>query len=177
MLPSKRQQSYSKVFKADLFGLMFLSMKIGKRKTILWSGTKGRQKILLVRWDRPSPYTQKNPPKNHSTLHSTIYSFVYKQFGAERFDAQTFQQLVTTRLQILDCDGFIFSHPYPSAHIHRQIFFAIPKLFFPKSWIFFTICAGKVCYKVCNMYYKVCNMRYKVSNMCYKLCNKNFLIG
>ena len=23
---------------------MFLSMKIGKRKTILWSGTKGRQK-------------------------------------------------------------------------------------------------------------------------------------
>ena len=58
----------------------------------------------------------------------------------------------------------------------RRIFFATPKLFFPKSVIFFTICAEKVCYKVCNMYYKVCNMRYKVSNMCYKLCNKNFLI-
>ena len=50
-------------------------------------------------------------------------------------------------------------------------------MFFSKSVIFFTICAEKVCYKVCNMYYKVCNMRYKVSNMCYKVCNKNFLIG
>ena len=62
------------------------------------------------------------------------------------------------------------------SQILRRIIFAIPKLFFPKSWIFFTICAEKVCYKVRNMYYKVCNMRYKVSNMCYKLCNKNFLI-
>lgn len=44
LLPSKRQQSYSKVFKADLFGLMFLSMKIGKRKTILKSRTKRRPK-------------------------------------------------------------------------------------------------------------------------------------
>ena len=57
------------------------------------------------------------------------------------------------------------------------MFFAIPELFVPNSVIFFTICAEKVCYKVCNMYYKVCNMRYKVSNMCYKLSNKNFLIG
>ncbi|MDY5452738.1 MAG: hypothetical protein SPG28_07635 [Alloprevotella sp.] len=110
LLPSKRQQSYSKVFKADLFGLMFLSMKIGKHKTILWSGTKGRQKILLVRWDRPSPYTQKNPPKNYSTLHSTIYSFVYKHFNAERFEAQTFQQPVT-KYRVMT--GLFFSRPLP----------------------------------------------------------------
>ena len=56
------------------------------------------------------------------------------------------------------------------------MFFAIPELFVPNSVIFFTICAEKVCYKLCNMYYKVCNMRYKVSNMCYKVCNKNFLL-
>ncbi len=66
----------------------------------------------------------------------------------------------------------------------RQIFFYVRKKNFPNPVIFFTICAEKVYYKVCNMYYKlcnmyykVCNMRYKVSNMCYKLCNKNFLIG
>ena len=49
-------------------------------------------------------------------------------------------------------------------------------MFFPKSLTFFTICAEKVCYKLCNMYYKLCNMCYKVSNMYYKVCNKNFLI-
>ena len=43
--------------------------------------------------------------------------------------------------------------------------------------IFFTICAEKVCYKVCNACYKVSNTCYKVCNTCYKLCNKNFLIG
>ena len=50
-------------------------------------------------------------------------------------------------------------------------------MFFPLRLTFFTICAEKVCYKVCNTYYKVCNMYYKVSNMRYKLCNKNFHIG
>ena len=34
LLPSKRQQSYSKVFKADLFGLMFLIRKGQKNKPI-----------------------------------------------------------------------------------------------------------------------------------------------
>ena len=43
--------------------------------------------------------------------------------------------------------------------------------------IFFTICAEKVYYKVCNACYKVSNTCYKVCNTCYKLCNKNFLIG
>ena len=75
-------------------------------------------------------------------------------------------------------DGFIFlSSPTLPSIIKGRYFFAIPETFLPKSLIFFTICAEKVCYKVCNMCYKVCNMRYKVSNMCYKLCNKNFLIG
>ena len=54
---------------------MFLSMKIGKRKTILWSGTKGRQKILLVRWDRPSPYTQKKIPQK--TIQPFILLFIH----------------------------------------------------------------------------------------------------
>ena len=49
-------------------------------------------------------------------------------------------------------------------------------IFFPNPALFFTFCAGKVCYKLANMYYKVCNMCYKVSNMRYKLCNKNLLI-
>ena len=76
------------------------------------------------------------------------------------------------------CAGLFFLSIIPvRPRTLRRIFFAIPKLFVPNSVIFFTICAGKVCYKVCNMYYKVCNMRYKVSNMCYKVCNKNFLIG
>ena len=39
----------------------------------------------------------------------------------------------------------------------RQIFFAIPETFLPKSLIFFTICAEKVCYKVSNTCYKLCN--------------------
>ena len=58
-----------------------------------------------------------------------------------------------------------------------RYFLLSPIYFFSKSWIIFTICAEKVCYKVCNTYYKVCNMYYKVSNMRYKLCNKNFHIG
>ena len=51
------------------------------------------------------------------------------------------------------------------------------EIFFAKSVIFFTLCAEKVCYKVCNMRYKVSNTCYKVCNTCYKLCNKNFLMG
>ena len=50
------------------------------------------------------------------------------------------------------------------------------KMFFANPLKVFTICAEKVCYKLCNMYYKLCNMCYKLSNMCYKVCNKNFLI-
>ena len=51
------------------------------------------------------------------------------------------------------------------------------EIIFAKSVIFFTLCAEKVCYKVCNMRYKVSNTCYKVCNGCYKLCNKNFLMG
>ena len=58
-----------------------------------------------------------------------------------------------------------------------RLFLTCRKLIFSFSLIFFTVCAEKVCYKLCNMYYKLCNMRYKLSNMCYKVCNKNFLIG
>ena len=58
-----------------------------------------------------------------------------------------------------------------------RLFLTCRKLFFPFYMILFTICAEKVCYKVCNMYYKLCNKRYKLSNMCYKVCNKNYLIG
>ena len=58
----------------------------------------------------------------------------------------------------------------------RQIFFAIRKKNYPKPVIVFTICAGKVYYKLANIYYKLYNARYKVSNMCYKVCNKNSLI-
>ena len=41
--------------------------------------------------------------------------------------------------------------------------------------IVFTICAEKVCYKVCNAYSKVLNMCSKALNKCYKVCNKNYL--
>ena len=47
--------------------------------------------------------------------------------------------------------------------------------FFPSSLIFFTICAEKVCYKLCNGRYKLSNTCYKLCNTCYKVCNKNFL--
>ena len=56
-----------------------------------------------------------------------------------------------------------------------RLFLTSRKLFFPFSLIVFTICAEKVCYKLCNMYYKLCNMRYNLSNMCYKVCNKTIL--
>ena len=46
---------------------------------------------------------------------------------------------------------------------------------FPFSLIVFTICAEKVCYKVCNTCYKLSNTCYKLCNTCYKVCNKNFL--
>ena len=87
--------------------------------------------------------------------------------------SRTFPKKVDYRQVALEC-------PTPPAYTLcslRQIFFYVRKTNFPNPVIVFTICAEKVCYKVCNMYYKVCNMRYKVSNMCYKLCNKNFLIG
>ena len=58
----------------------------------------------------------------------------------------------------------------------RQIFFAIRKKIYPKPVMFFTICAGKVYYKLANIYYKLCNACYKVSNKRYKVCNKNYLI-
>ena len=58
----------------------------------------------------------------------------------------------------------------------RQIIFAIRKKIFPKPVIVFTICAGKVYYKLANIYYKLCNARYKVSNKRYKVCNKKSLI-
>ena len=48
--------------------------------------------------------------------------------------------------------------------------------FFPSSLIFFTICAEKVCYKLCNGRYKLSNTCYKLCNMRYKLCNKNFQV-
>ena len=86
-------------------------MKIGKRKTILWSGTKGRQKNPARSLGQTiSLYAKKNPPKNHSTLHSTIYSFVYKHFNAERFEAQTFQQPVT-KYRVMT--GLFVSRPLP----------------------------------------------------------------
>ena len=46
---------------------------------------------------------------------------------------------------------------------------------FPFCLIFFTICAEKVCYKLCNTCYKLSNTCYKLCNACYKVCNKNFL--
>ena len=49
-------------------------------------------------------------------------------------------------------------------------------MFFANPLIVFTICAGKVCYKLANMRYKLANTHYKVCNMRYKVCNKNFLI-
>ena len=58
----------------------------------------------------------------------------------------------------------------------RLIPFAIRKKNYPKPVMFFTICAGKVCYKLANIYYKLCNACNKVSNMRYKVCNKNSLI-
>ena len=48
---------------------------------------------------------------------------------------------------------------------------------FPFSLIFFTICAEKVYYKLCNACYKLSNTCYKLSNTCYKVCNKKFLVG
>ena len=87
----------------------------------------------------------------------------------ERFEVQTFQDY-----SLPECLGM----PLPCLHacFSRQIFFAIRKKIFPKPVIFFTICAGKVYYKLANVYYKLCNARYKVSNKRYKVCNKNFLI-
>ena len=49
-----------------------------------------------------------------------------------------------------------FSLPIRSA-VSGGYFFAIRKKIFPKPLIFFTVCAGKVCYKVCNTCYKPCN--------------------
>ena len=56
------------------------------------------------------------------------------------------------------------------------MFFTMSEIFFPKPDTFFTICAEKVCYKLCNAYYKLCNTYYKVCNTCYKVCNKNYPI-
>ena len=65
--------------------------------------------------------------------------------------------------------------------MHRRFFrlhFLFPYLHFISSCpIFFTICAEKVYYKVCNTCYKLSNTCYKLCNICYKLCNKKFLIG
>ena len=57
--------------------------------------------------------------------------------------------------------------------IMSLIFFSKSVIFFPKPDTFFTICAEKICYKLCNAYYKLCNTCYKLSNTCYKVCNKN----
>ena len=80
----------------------------------------------------------------------------------EWFEAQTLQDY-----SLPECRGI--SLPCLLACFSRQIFFAIRKKIFPKPVIFFTICAGKVYYKLANIYYKLCNA-------CYKVCNKNFLI-
>lgn len=87
---------------------------------------------------------------------------------AEWFEVQTLQDY-----SLPECRGI----PLPCllACFSRQIFFATPLENFPKPLIFFTICAGKVYYKLANIYYKLCNARYKVYNKRYKLCNKNFL--
>ena len=167
-------QNYSKVFKADLFGLMFLSMKIGKRKTILWSGTKGRQKSCLFVGTDHLLIRKKIPQK---TIQPFILLFIHLYISILMLNGLKRKPFSNPSPNTGLWRVYFSLVPYPSFHNHRQIFFAIPETFLPKSLIFFTICAEKVCYKVCNMYYKVCNMRYKVSNMCYKLCNKNFLIG
>ena len=61
--------------------------------------------------------------------------------------------------------------------ICSELFFTVTEKGFAIPVIFFTLCAEKVCYKLCNMYYKLANMCYKLCNMRYKVCNKNFLIG
>ena len=70
---------------------------------------------------------------------------------AEWFAPQTFQQPF-----IIKCNSF----PQPLVHLQlsRRIFFTKPEQIFPNPEQIFTICAEKVCYKVCNMYYKLCNM-------------------
>ena len=73
---------------------------------------------------------------------------------AEWFAPQTLQQPFTKK-----CNSF--PPPLVRLQLSRRIFFT--KQIFPNPEQIFTICAEKVCYKVCNKHYK--------------LCNKNFLIG
>ena len=57
-----------------------------------------------------------------------------------------------------------------------EIFLISSVMFFPFCLIFFTICAEKVCYKICNGRYKLSNTCYKLCNTYYKVCNKKYLI-
>ena len=53
-----------------------------------------------------------------------------------------------------------------------EIIFLSSVIFFAFCLIFFTICAEKVCYKLCNGRYKLSNTCYKLCNTRYKVCNK-----
>ena len=107
-------------------------------------------------------YTHFFTPKNPSTQHYSRYPIKYQTNKSDELKTQTRHNL-----------AFVLGWGQDS---NLKIFSSQEKVF-TFCLIFFTICAEKVCYKVCNACYKVSNTCYKVCNTCYKLCNKNFLIG
>ena len=112
---------------------------------------------------KPPPlYTHFFTPKNPSTQHYSRYPIKYQTNKSDELKTQTRHNL-----------AFVLGWGQDSS---LKIFSSQEKVF-TFCLIFFTICAEKVCYKVCNACYKVSNTCYKVCNTCYKLCNKNFLIG
>ena len=99
---------------------------------------------------------------NNTNTHSALWQSRYPYSSNFHSRAQTLSYVTVFTLT---ADNILY---------HKDNFSFLRRDFSLSAQIFFTLCAEKVYYKVCNTYYKVSNTCYKVCNTCYKLCNKKY---